>query len=115
MPKFSIVMVVIANVLIVKICTFIYTNSLHNDEEPMLVGFVPIMMDQRIGQHKKVAGGISSQFGALRMLPGVRNDIRVAESFAAGQPVRYYAPKSRAAYDYQQLADAATALMEKSG
>lgn len=89
-------------------------SSRENDEEPMLVGFVPIMIDQRIGQHKKVASGISSQFGALRMLPGVRNDIRVAESFAAGQPVRYYAPKSRAAHDYQQLADAATVLMEKS-
>jgi chromosome partitioning protein len=47
------------------------------------------------------------------MLPGIRNDIRVAESFAAGQPVRYYAPKSRAGQDYQNLTDAVLALFEK--
>lgn len=74
-----------------------------NEGVRMLVGYVPIMIDKRIGQHKQVAGNVSSQFGATRMLPGVRNDIRVAESFAAGMPVRYFAPKTRAALDYQSL------------
>lgn len=84
-----------------------------SDAGPLLVGFVPIMIDKRIGQHKQVASGVSNQFGISRMLPGIRNDIRVAESFAAGQPVRYYAPKSRAAQDYQSFTDAVMELLEK--
>jgi len=71
------------------------------DKGLRLVGFLPIMCDTRIGQHKKVSGSVAQQFGASRMLPGIRNDIRVAESFAAGKPVRYFAPKTRAAEDYQ--------------
>lgn len=77
-----------------------------NEGVRMLVGYTPVMIDKRIGQHRKVAGGVSSQFGASRMLPGVRNDIRVAEAFAVGMPVRYHAPKTRAALDYLELTDA---------
>lgn len=75
------------------------------DQALRLLGFLPIMWDTRIGQHKQVLGGVAHQFGASRMLPGIRNDIRVAESFAAGKPVRYYAPKSRAAEDYQAVTE----------
>ncbi len=75
------------------------------DQGLRLLGFLPIMCDTRIGQHKQVLGGVAHQFGASRMLPGIRNDIRVAESFAAGKPVRYYAPKSRAAEDYQAVTE----------
>lgn len=66
-----------------------------------VLGFLPVMCDLRIGQHREVTGGVAHQFGAARMLPSIRNDIRVPESFAAGQPLRYFAPKSRAALDYQ--------------
>lgn len=85
-----------------------------NEGVRMLVGYVPIMIDTRIGQHKMVTKGVSTQFGASRMLPGIRNDIRVAESFAAGQPIRAFAPKSRAGQDYQKLADAVLDLLVNS-
>lgn len=68
-----------------------------------ILGFVPVMQDVRIGQHREVSSGVSHQFGATRLLPGIRNDIRVAEAFARGQPVRAYAPKSRATADYAEL------------
>jgi chromosome partitioning protein len=84
-----------------------------SDAGPLLVGFVPIMIDKRIGQHKQVASGVSNQFGISRMLPGIRNDIRVAESFAAGQPVRYYSPKCRATEDYQHFTGSVIELLEK--
>ena len=66
-----------------------------------VLGFLPVMCDLRIGQHKQVTGGVAHQFGASRMLPTIRNDIRLAESFGAGQPIRYFSPKSRAAEDYK--------------
>ncbi len=71
-----------------------------------VLGFLPIMCDARIGQHRQVMGSVAHQFGASRMLTGIRNDIRVAESFAAGKPVRYFAPRSRAAEDYRAVAEA---------
>jgi chromosome partitioning protein len=77
--------------------------SARQDQGLRVMGFLPIMCDARIGQHRQVISRVAHQFGASRMLSGIRNDIRVAESFAAGKPVRYYAPKSRAAEDYQSV------------
>jgi chromosome partitioning protein len=71
-----------------------------------VLGFLPVMQDLRIGQHREITSGVSHQFGLARVLPGVRTDIRIAEAFAAGKPVRAHAPKSRAAQDYAVVASA---------
>ncbi|MGZ4969148.1 MAG: ParA family protein [Methylobacter sp.] len=68
-----------------------------------ILGFLPMMATQHIRQHRLVTGEVSRQFGAHRVMPGIRNDIRLAESFAVGKPIRYYAPKSRGAKDFAQL------------
>ncbi|MDP2096987.1 MAG: ParA family protein [Methylococcales bacterium] len=68
-----------------------------------ILGFLPMMAAQHIKQHRAVSGEVSRQFGAHRVMEGIRNDIRLAESFAVGKPIRYYAPKSRAAEDFAQL------------
>lgn len=65
-----------------------------------VLGFLPVMLDSRIGLHRQVSQGLAQQFGQARLLPGVRNDIRVAEAFAAGCPLRVHAPHSRATADY---------------
>lgn len=77
-----------------------------SNEDLRVLGFLPVMLDTRINLHRQVQEGLGQQFGRNRMLPGIRNDIRVAEAFAAGQPLRYYAPKSRAAADYTEAVDA---------
>jgi chromosome partitioning protein len=71
-----------------------------------LAGFLPMMAAEHIRQHRAVNSDVARQFGDLRMLPGIRNDIRLAESFGAGKPVHYYAPQSRAANDFAVLAAA---------
>jgi chromosome partitioning protein len=75
-----------------------------------VLGFLPVMVDMRIGQHREVNASLSHQFGAARLLPGVRTDIKVAEAFAAGKPVRAYAPSSRAAADYAAVVQAVETL-----
>lgn len=70
------------------------------NEDLKLLGFLPVMMDMRIGQHREVIERIANQFGPERLLPGIRNDIRVVEAFSIGKPVQAYAAKSRAAQDY---------------
>jgi len=76
-----------------------------NDKLKVL-GFVPVMLDTRIGQHREVCEGLGHQFGHNRLLPGIRNDIRVAEAFGRGKPVRQHAAHCRAAQDFAVVADA---------
>lgn len=75
-----------------------------------VLGFLPVMLDPRIGLHRSVSQGLAQQFGQARQLPGIRNDIRVAEAFAAGLPLRAHAPGSRATLDYEA---AVTAMLER--
>jgi len=74
-----------------------------SNQQLKLAGFLPMMGNDHIRIHRSVTGDVSHQFGASRLLPAIRSDIRAAEAFAAGKPIRYYAPKSRAAEDFAQL------------
>ena len=69
-----------------------------------LLGFVPMMATEQMRQHRTVTGQVARDFGESRLLPPIRMDIRLAEAMAAGQPIRSYAPKSRAADDFSTLA-----------
>lgn len=71
-----------------------------------LLGVLPVMLDTRIGQHRRIRAQVAEQFGEHRVLGGIRNDIKLAEAFAAGQPVRVYAPRSRGQQDYQEAFEA---------
>ncbi|NDY90497.1 ParA family protein [Ideonella livida] len=71
-----------------------------------LLGFLPVMLDGRIGVHRQVLADLGRQFGPQRLLPGIRNDIRVAEAFGAGKPVRLHAPGARATADFGQALQA---------
>jgi len=71
-----------------------------------IYGFVPVMVAEHITQHRLISGEIAHQFGAPKVLDGIRSDIKLAESFGAGQPIRAYAPRSRAAGDFAVLGQA---------
>jgi chromosome partitioning protein len=75
-----------------------------DNRELKILGFLPTMSAEHIRQHRAVTGEVSRQFGAARVLPGIRNDIRLAEAFAVGKPIREYAPSCRGAADFAQLA-----------
>jgi chromosome partitioning protein len=76
-----------------------------------LLGFLPMMAAEHIRQHRSVSGEVARQFGAHRVLRGVRNDIKLAEAFAAGKPARYYAPACRGAQDFAELAASLVPLL----
>lgn len=75
----------------------------HNPDLKVM-GFLPMTGHAQIRQHRVTTAQVGQQFGAGRVLPGIRNDIRVAEAFAAGMPVTRYAPSSRGALDFRHLA-----------
>ena len=69
-----------------------------------VLGFLPMTAAEHIRQHRSVSSDIARQFGAHRVLTGIRNDIKLAEAFGAGKPVRYYAAGSRGTQDFAELA-----------
>ncbi len=76
-----------------------------------ILGFLPTHAAEHIRQHRAVSAEVSRQFGAHRVLPGIRSDIRLAEAFAVGKPVRHYAPRSRGAQDFADLAASLAAML----
>jgi chromosome partitioning protein len=70
-----------------------------------ILGFLPVMAASHVRQHRALAAQVGQDFGVARMLPAVRMDIRLAEAFGAGRPVRDYAPRSRATEDFHVLAE----------
>ncbi|MGS0753861.1 ParA family protein [Roseateles sp. GG27B] len=44
-----------------------------------LLGFLPMMSAEHIRQHRSTTGDMARQFGAPRVLAGIRNDIKLAE------------------------------------
>jgi chromosome partitioning protein len=84
-----------------------------SNQNPRLkvLGFLPMTAAEHIRQHRSVTRDVSRQFGATRVLSGIRNDIKLAEAFAVGKPIRYYAPQSRGAQDFSALAISLSQLL----
>ena len=82
-----------------------YQTATRHNQQLKLLGLVPVMFDRRINMHKQVIAEIVSLFGQKRLLRGIRNNVRLAEAFEAGQPVRYFAPRSVGAMDYHLLTE----------
>lgn len=77
-----------------------------SDSNPglQILGFLPTIVAENIRLHRTVSTEVGRQFGTLRVLAGIRNDIRLAESFMVGKPICHYAPSCRGAQDFSQLA-----------
>ncbi|MEI6558729.1 MAG: ParA family protein [Rhodospirillaceae bacterium] len=88
-----------------------FFRNLHafNRQEPPRIGIVPMMFDRRIGLHSRVLEQAERRFGAETMLRSIRVDIRLAEAFAVGRPIRQHAPRSRGSLDFHLLAEELTA------
>ncbi|MEA5446762.1 ParA family protein [Gammaproteobacteria bacterium AB-CW1] len=87
--------------------------SLGGGHRPRLMGILPIMVDRRVRMHSQVLDELAAEFGGERILRGIRSDIRLAEAFAAGKPVRESAPRSRGAMDYFMATESLIHLFPK--
>lgn len=70
-----------------------------------MLGVLPVMYNERIRHHRVIVEEIARELGSEKLLPAIRMDIHLAESFSARLPVNYYAASSRGAQDYKVLAD----------
>ena len=75
-------------------------------------GYLPVMASEHINEHRSINGRLASNFGAEGPLAAIRTDIKLAEAFGAGKPIRHYAPRCRGAEDFANLSrDVASTLV----
>ncbi len=82
-----------------------YKTAIQYNNKLKLLGLVPIMINRRLKMHKEVIEKLTKSFGKNRILRPIRSNVKLAEAFNAGMPIRYYAPKSAGAMDYFLLAE----------
>lgn len=82
----------------------LYQVKMSGNSQLQLKGFLPTMANAVIKHHRSILEQVVQQFGEQRLLPALRTDIQLAAAFAAGQPIRQFAPQSRAAEDFKRLA-----------
>jgi chromosome partitioning protein len=69
-----------------------------------LLGILPVKCDLRTNLARSVVAEIKQNFGVRRVLPAVRNDIKLAEAPSFGKTIFEYAPNCRGAMDYKLVA-----------
>ncbi|RKX89528.1 MAG: ParA family protein [Spirochaetes bacterium] len=83
----------------------LYPIMLKENPNLRILGFLPTMASDRMKFHIKIKGKVGEKFGDAKLLPPIHNSVKLAEAFAAGKPIRNYAPKSRGSKDYRITAN----------
>ncbi|MGI5920897.1 MAG: ParA family protein [Syntrophomonadaceae bacterium] len=77
-----------------------------------LLGILPVRCDLRTNLARSVVEEIRCNFGADRLLPPVRSDIKLAEAPSFGKTIFEYASNCRGARDYLQVV---ASILARSG
>lgn len=90
----------------------LYRINLELNPDLRLLGILPVKCDLRTNLARSVLDEIKNNFGVDKLLPTIRNDIKLAEAPSFGQTILEYAPACRGAKDYDALA---AAVLRKGG
>ncbi len=95
-----------------QMTNILYKVNAELNPELRLMGIVPIKCDLRTNLARNVVEEIRRNFGDDRLLPAIRNDIKLAEAPSFGKTIFEYAANCRGSSDYQQLAQS---IIARSG
>lgn len=73
--------------------------------KPTIIGALPTIVDERYALTGEVRQLLEQTFGTDKLLPAIRTDAKLKNSQKKGQTIFEFAPRSRAAEDYDRLAD----------
>lgn len=82
----------------------IYMVNANWNQNLVMKGVIPTFYNSNTRIAREIANEIVENFGADRLLPGIRMNISLAEAPGHGKTVLDYAPKSAGAEDYKALA-----------
>lgn len=89
-----------------QMTSILYKVNAELNPELRLLGILPVKCDLRTNLARSVVAEIEKNFGPARVLPAVRNDIKLAEAPSFGKTIFEYAPACRGAMDYRMAAEA---------
>lgn len=69
------------------------------------MALTPVQFSSGTSIHRTTVELVKSRYGADKLTPHIRTDIKLAEAFAVGKPIFDYAPACRGALDYAALSD----------
>ena len=72
--------------------------------KPTVIGALQTIVDERYSLTSEVRSLLEQTFGADKLLPPIRTDAKLKNSQKIGQTIFEFAPRSRAAEDYNRLA-----------
>lgn len=73
--------------------------------KPIIIGALPTIVDERYSLTEEVRHLLEKTFGGDKLLPPIRTDAKLKNSQKKGETIFEFAPRSRAAQDYDRLAD----------
>ncbi len=79
-------------------------NATHNPNL-RISGIIPTFFNNKTKTARKITAEIIKNFGENILLPGIRNNITLAEAPAYSQTIFEYSPRSRGAIDYKKLVE----------
>ena len=88
---------------VIQFLRIFYKNSISVKSDIELLGVVPTMFNRSIKEHKEILNKLTLEIGEKRVLPSIRKDIKLSQTFLEGVPVLISSPRSRGATDYEAL------------
>ena len=75
-----------------------------------VMGILPTLYDRRLALCREVLDGLRNYFGARVLRSAINVNSKLAEAPSSGRPIHLYAPRSRGAKDYHDLAQEVLSL-----
>ncbi len=75
------------------------------DYKPTILGALPTIVDERYSLTDEVRDLLNQTFGKKKLLTPIRTDAKLKNSQKRGETIFEFAPRSRAAEDYERLAE----------
>jgi len=70
----------------------------------IFLGIVPTLYNKSMREHTEIIEKLEKKLGKQRVLPPIRKDFKLSESFMHGKPISYYDRRCRGSKDYLALA-----------
>ena len=82
-----------------------YSMASKIDAKFTFLGVVPTLYNKSLKEHNEIIQKLEEKLGKNRVLPPIRKDFKLSQSFIEGKPICYFDNRCRGAKDYNLLSD----------
>jgi len=82
-----------------------YSMASKIDAKFTFLGVVPTLYNKSLKEHNEIIQKLEEKLAKNRVLPSIRKDFKLSQSFIQGKPICYFDNRCRGAKDYNLLSD----------